>query len=187
MNIDNDSVSRRDQPGEANVNGGTGDVSATADPLAQAESKAAEYLDLLQRERASFVNYRRRMEQERAEWQQHAGGQLLKKLLPLVDDFERALAGAPSDDPWVAGVRLIERKLRNLLEQEGVTPVEAVGKPFDPNLHEAVAYEGGEGEDVVLEEFARGYKQRDRVLRPAMVKVGKRPASQDGQTQEGQA
>ena len=71
-------------------------------------------------------------------------------------------------------MRLINRKLHTLLEQEGVTPIEAVGQPFDPTLHEAIAYEeGGEGEDVVAEEFARGYRHKDRVLRHAVVKVGK--------------
>jgi molecular chaperone GrpE len=144
-------------------------------PLAQAEAKAAEYLDLLQRERANFINFRRRSEQERADAQQYATAQLLRKLLPVVDDFDRALQAAPTENAWVDGVRMINRKLHSLLEAEGVTAVESVGQPFDPALHEAIAYEdGGEGDDVVAEEFARGYRHKDKVLRHAVVKVGKR-------------
>jgi len=156
-------------PGEGETAGGGPD-----EELAAAEAKAAEYLDLLQRERANFINFRRRSEQERADAQQYATGQLLKKLLPVVDDFDRALQAAPGPDPWLEGVRMIDRKLHALLESEGVTPIEALGLPFDPALHEAVAYEqGGEGDDMVAEEFARGYRHKDRVLRHAMVRVGK--------------
>lgn len=148
------------------------------DALAQAQAQAAEYLDLLQRERASFINYRRRSELEQKEWQQYAGLQLIKKLLPVVDDFERALAQAPDPaaNPWVAGLTMINRKLRKILEDEGVTPIESLNQPFDPNLHEAVEYDSGEGEDIVVTELARGYRMRDRVIRPAMVRVGKREA-----------
>jgi molecular chaperone GrpE len=146
------------------------------DALAQAQAQAAEYLDLLQRERAGYINYRRRMEQEQKEWQQYAGLQVLKKLLPIVDDFERALAAAPDPaaNPWVAGLTMIDRKLHKLLEGEGVTPIEALNQPFDPNIHDAVEYEPGDGEDVVVNELARGYRMGDRVIRPAMVRVGKR-------------
>ena len=142
---------------------------------------AAEYLDALQRERAAFINYRRRTDQERAETVQYASANLLKKLLPIVDDFDRALAAIPEDErkknKWVAGVELISRKLHNVMEQEGVEPIDAAGQPFDPNLHEAVAFEDNaeagndKHEDTVSEVFSKGYKLRDRVLRPAMVKV----------------
>jgi molecular chaperone GrpE len=152
------------------------DAVPAEEALAQAQAQAAEYLDLLQRERASFVNYRRRSEQEQKEWQQYASLQLIKKLIPIVDDFERALAQAPApaENPWVAGLSMIDRKLRNLLENEGVTPIESLNQPFDPNIHEAVEYDSGDGEDIVVSELARGYKMRDRVIRPAMVRVGKR-------------
>jgi molecular chaperone GrpE len=179
--------------GEQNVNGGSSPVDSQAagaigdnpetatsleDALNRAQAQAAEYLDLLQRERANFINFRRRAEQERQETQQYATQQLIKKLLPVVDDFGRALAAAPDprENPWVTGLALIERKLTTLLENEGVTPIDALHQPFDPNLHEAVEYEGGEGEDVVVDELSRGYKMRDRVIRPAMVRVGKRNA-----------
>ena len=153
------------------TNGGAPAAAETA-----AQTQAAEYLDLLQRERANFINYRRRAEQERQEVQSYATAQLIKKLLPVVDDFERALAAAPdpATHPWVQGLALIERKLGALLESEGVTIIEALHHPFDPNLHEAVDYEAGEGEDIVADELTRGYRLRERVLRPAMVRVGKR-------------
>lgn len=141
---------------------------------------AAEYLEALQRERAAFINYRRRTDQERGETVAYANASLLKKLLPVVDDFDRALLAIPEHErkgkgsKWVEGIELIARKLHNLLEQEGVEPIEAKDQPFDPNLHEAVAFEEGDGsghEDTVSEVFSKGYKLRDRVLRPAMVKV----------------
>ena len=146
-----------------------------------ATNLAAEYLDALQRERANFINYRRRTEQERAETVQYATANLLKRLLPVVDDFDRALAAIPPEErvnnPWVEGVELIARKLHNILEQEGVEPIEALGQPFDPNLHEAVAFddnsEGGGHTDTVAEVYSKGYKLHDRVLRPAMVKVSR--------------
>jgi len=148
----------------------------------QQRDLAAEYLDALQRERASFINYRRRTDQERAELTQYATSNLLKKLLPVVDDFDRALAAIPAeerkDNRWVEGVELIARKLHAILEQEGVEPIEALGQPFDPNLHEAVAFEenpdgSGDHQDTVSDVFSKGYKLRDRVLRPAMVKVSR--------------
>lgn len=158
-----------------------GDGAAAQQPQAtepKAEKDmAAEYLEALQRERAAFINYRRRTDQERAETITYANAALLKKLLPVVDDFDRALAAIPEEatgTKWVEGVEIIARKLHNILEQEGVEPIEANGQTFDPNLHEAVAFEEGDGnghEDTVSEVFSKGYKHRDRVLRPAMVKV----------------
>ncbi|MDQ6693555.1 MAG: nucleotide exchange factor GrpE [Chloroflexota bacterium] len=139
---------------------------------------AAEYLDALQRERATFLNYKRRAEQDRDEAGQRATANLLRKLLPVVDDFDRAMQAIPEaereNSPWVKGVELIARKLHTLLDQEGVEAIEAQGQPFDPNLHEAVAFEEGGGDhqqDLVSEVFAKGYKHRDKVLRPAIVKV----------------
>lgn len=182
-----------DNPKEP-VEGANGAAEAAADPV-QAEASsgkvidgeerrdlAAEYLDALQRERASFINYKRRSEQERAETVQFAAANLLKRLLPVVDDFDRALAAIPAeereDNSWVEGVELIARKLHNILEQEGVEPIEALGQPFDPNLHEAVAFDdqaagSGEQVDTVAEVYSKGYKMKDRVIRPAMVKVSR--------------
>jgi molecular chaperone GrpE len=143
---------------------------------------AAEYLDALQRERANFINYRRRIDQEKAEQAQYATANLVKKLLPVVDDFDRALSAIPEQErkhnKWVAGIELIARKLHTILEQEGVEPIEALGQPFDPNLHEAVAFDDNttgdhDHTDTVAEVYSKGYKMKDRVIRPAMVKVSR--------------
>jgi molecular chaperone GrpE len=175
---------------DSGMGNGNGTVEATADtdnPKSKiqnpkSEDLAAEYLDALQRERAGFINYRRRTEQERSEMAQYAALSLIKKLLPVVDDFDRALASIPEkerkENKWVEGVELIARKLHNILEQEGVQPIEALGQPFDPNLHEAVAFEDNaesndKHEDTVSAVFSKGYKMHDRVIRPAMVKVSR--------------
>ncbi len=181
-----DNADMSNQNEAANVEDMVGDGNGQADSVdggdAQANDLAAQYLDALQRERASFINYKRRAEQERVETIQYAAASLLKNLLPVVDDFDRALAAIPEearkDNKWVEGVELIARKLHNLLEQEGVQPIEAQGQPFDPNLHEAVAFddktEGSDDhQDTVAEVFSKGYKLHDRVLRPAMVKVSR--------------
>jgi molecular chaperone GrpE len=132
-----------------------------------------------QRTQADFVNYRRRAEQERADLIRMAEAGLMSDLLPVLDDLERAIASLPSDLrglTWVDGVLLIERKLDALLEQHGLKPIEALGKEFDPNEHEAVLRDGDPGEaTTVTAELQRGYRLHDRVLRPTLVKVG--PAS----------
>ncbi len=180
---DVDKKSDLDMEEEVQVEENSGDgVESTSQEEAQVEQKrdlAAEYLDALQRERASFINYRRRVEQERADTFQYATSALIKKLLPVLDDFDRALAAIPEKErqgnKWVEGVELIDKKLHSIMEQEGVEPIEALGQPFDPNVHEAVAFDdnsaGGDNVDTVSEVFANGYKLHDRVIRPAIVKV----------------
>jgi molecular chaperone GrpE len=144
--------------------------------LAAAHAKAAEYLEHWQRSHADFANYRRRTEAERAEMAAFATLNLLTKLLPVVDDFDLALANVPAEaqgTAWVEGILAIRRKLLRLLEGEGVTPVEALGQPFDPNVHEAVVMDEGAREPhSVVAELRKGYRLRDRVLRPTLVKVG---------------
>lgn len=146
----------------------------------QVDDLAAQYLDALQRERASFINYRRRTEQEKAETVQYAIMNFIKKLLPIVDDFDRALASIPEAERkgnrWIEGVEMIDRKLHSMLEQEGVQVIDALGQPFDPTIHEAVAFEDkaqgkGDHSETVSDVFAKGYKLKERVIRPAMVKV----------------
>jgi molecular chaperone GrpE len=162
------------------------DPEVEASPLEQLEdlkSALATMLDDLQRSRAEFANYRRRMEQDQAQMRARATEGLLKKLLPVADDFDRALRAAPDDiraHPWHEGIRLVERKLWSVLENEGVRPIEAVGAPFDPSRHEAIMVdEDAAKADTVIEEFQRGYTQHDTVLRPSMVKVGAAPESVD--------
>jgi molecular chaperone GrpE len=146
--------------------------------LETARREAAENRAGWQRAAADFANYKRRSEQEREATLGLANEILLAKLLSVVDDFDRALAAMPKELEhlgWIEGLWLVERKLRALLESEGVTPIEALGKPFDPREHEAAIYEETDTapEGQVTAEIQRGYRIRDRVLRPALVKVAK--------------
>lgn len=146
--------------------------------LEEEQGKAADYLDRCQRALADHANFKRRSEQEKSDLAKFANSVLILKLLPILDDFERAVETIPKEMlklGWVEGILLIERKLRGAMEQEGLEPIEAVGKEFDPNLHDAVLYEEtGEGPtDKVVAELQKGYKLHDRVLRPTMVKVGR--------------
>ncbi|MDQ4036158.1 MAG: nucleotide exchange factor GrpE [Chloroflexota bacterium] len=131
------------------------------------------------RSAADFANYKRRTDEERMTLTQFSNAVLIGKLLGVLDDFDRALDNVPAEahDPWVEGVRLTERKLRNVLESEGVAPIEAVGQPFDPNLHEAVAHEetAEHRDNDVIGEVQRGYRLHDRVIRPSLVRVANNP------------
>lgn len=153
----------------------------TADELqariAQLEKEAADYKDQWLRAAADYKNFKRRVEQERADLIRNASAGLLLKLLPVVDDLDRATASAPpeiAETPWYGGFRLIPQKLHTVLESEGVTPIEALGQDFDPTQHEAVIYEeAADGQTgKVTAELQKGYKLHDKVLRPTMVKVG---------------
>jgi molecular chaperone GrpE len=152
----------------------------TAD-LAAATAKSDEYVAALQRERAEFANYRRRTTEEREAMLGLAGEDLIRKVLVLADDFDRAIEARPeaiAADPWVEGVVAIDRKLRALLESEGVSQIDAApGRPFDPREHEAIANVPGTGraEGEIVEEIRRGYRLRDRVVRPALVAVAAAP------------
>ena len=146
--------------------------------LARAEKEAAEAKAGWQRTAADLQNYRRRTEQERAERLGLASDSLLLKVVALADDFDLAVEHVPADaqdSPWVQGVVAIDRKLRQLLESEGVTTMESVGRPFDPREHEAIAHEDATDvpDGTVLRELQRGYRIRDRVLRPALVAVAR--------------
>jgi molecular chaperone GrpE len=147
--------------------------------LALARERADQNLSNWQRAAADFSNYKRRVEEDKAATGQFANAILLGRLLAVLDDYDRALDNVPPDthDAWVEGIRLVERKLRGLLESEGVTPIEAVGKPFDPNLHEAVVHEDTteHPDNTVIDEVQRGYLLHDRVLRPALVRVANNP------------
>lgn len=131
-----------------------------------------------QRSAADLSNYRKRAEQERSELVKNAYADLLRRMLPVVDDMERAWKTLPSElaaVPWVEGMRLIERKLHTLLEQDGVIAYDSLGQDFDPAFHDAIIMEDTEPEDdgKVVGEILKGYRWQDRVLRPAMVKVGR--------------
>jgi len=141
--------------------------------LAEAQSQAAEYKDGWQRSVADFQNYRRRVDAEKAETYQVAIGSIIKRYLPILDDMERALAARPDGLPWADGVELIYRKLQSILETEGVKRIEADGKMFDPNFHEAILQEPSEGHKSgqIIAVVQNGYMLGERVIRPAMVRV----------------
>ncbi len=149
----------------------------SVDPAEDLRRERDDYYDRWVRKAAEFDNYRRRVERERREQADQAVVDLLQELLLVVDDFDRALTVDPGDDPnaYRKGVELIHSKLHDLLKKHRVTPIEALGADFDPNVHQAVLHESSpdhrEGE--VIGELRRGYMMGDRLLRPAMVKVAK--------------
>ncbi len=150
--------------------------------LEETRRSDAEHRNNWHRSAADFANYKRRSDEERATLTQFANAVLIGKLLAVLDDFDRALENVPAEahDPWVEGVRLTERKLRNVLESEGVVAIEAVGQPFDPNLHEAVVHEdtADHPDNQVIGELQRGYRLHDRVIRPSLVRVANNPKEQ---------
>jgi len=157
------------------------DIEQLKGELAASQAKADEFLAALQRERAEFTNYRRRTSEEREAMLGLAGEDLIRKVLVLADDFDRAIEAQPAElagDAWVEGVTAIDRKLRALLESEGVSQIDASpGRPFDPREHEAIASVPGTGRNDgdIVEEIRRGYRLRDRVVRPALVAVAANP------------
>jgi molecular chaperone GrpE len=150
------------------------DIETLKKLLAETQAKAEANLAGWQRAQADFINYKRRSEQEREELAQLANSVLILSLLPVLDDFERAFVSIPpklEKMSWMDGIKLVERKLWASLEAQGLSPIKALGEPFDPNLHEAVRQDNGK-EGIVIEEVQKGYNLHDRVIRPAMVVVG---------------
>jgi molecular chaperone GrpE len=170
-----DSEEERDVAPEAEIDTEATEEAGTLEQaLAEEKKKAEEYLASWQRTQADFINYKRRTEQERQELASYANASLVLKLLPVLDDLERAIEHIPpdyADHDWVEGVKLVERKFKSILEEQGVKPMKALGEPFDPALHEAIRQASGE-EGIVLEEFQKGYTLNDKLLRPARVVVG---------------
>lgn len=145
--------------------------------LKEAKQIADEAQDQALRAQAEMQNFRRRKEREASERAAQANARLLKELLPIIDDFERAFANvpdtvSPEEAAWLEGFQLIQRKLRTLLDREGITAIDATGA-FDPTVHEAVSVE--DSDDVpsgeIIAEVQRGYKLHDKVLRPSYVRV----------------
>ena len=175
------------------------ELAALRQELEETKAKEAEYLDGWQRARAELANARKRFERERLQAYDNARADVLIQLLPLADDFERALDTLPdnlSSLTWIEGITLVQRKLQLLLEQASVTPIEAVGQEFDPFSHEAVTHEPSETVPAghVIAELQKGYKMGDRVLRPTVVRVSAgtlpEPEAEDseaGQVTEGTA
>jgi molecular chaperone GrpE len=161
-------------------------TSVDSDALAEARAQAQDYLSHLQRVQADFINYRGRIEQERVEARRFSNAELIKRILPILDDLDRAEANRPDgqgDSPearWAEGVLQTVRKLEKSLAAEGVTRIEAVGREFDPSEHEAVMQQetAPDMAGKVVSEAQTGYRLHDRVLRPAMVVVGKAATEQ---------
>ena len=171
--VESSTVDEQEQPREEQS-----ELEALESELEEVKAQAAEYLDGWQRAQAEFSNYKKRQETERVQMQSRVTADVLRKILPVVDDFERALATMPDDlsqSTWSEGVRLIKAKLDTILDSEGVKPIETDGQMFNPIYHEAVTYEEAEGyeEGQIVGEVQRGYMLDERVLRPALVRVAK--------------
>src|SRR6188508_3356833 len=153
------------------------ELEAAREEAAATKSQADDYLTALQRERAEFLNFKRRTAEERQRDLGLASDDLIRKVLAVADDFDRAIDARPvelADNAWAEGIAAIDRKLGALLDSEGVSQIDAApGRPFDPREHEAIANVPGTGrpEGEIVEQIRRGYRLRDRVLRPALVAV----------------
>lgn len=150
-------------------------LTADRDRLA---AEKAELHDRLLRRQADFDNFRKRAERDRSDFLQYAGMEFAREILPIVDDFDRALKIETTDANYAKGVELINGRMHETLKKMGLEPMDTVGKTFDPNLHQAVErVETGEAEDqTILAEFQKGYTFKGKLLRPAMVKVAVRPS-----------
>lgn len=139
----------------------------------KSEQKVEELTDRLKRTMAEFDNFRKRTEKEKSSMYIIGAKEIVEKILPVVDNFERGLAQAPEDDPFAEGMKMIYKQMMTAFDEMGVKPIEAVGKEFDPNLHNAVMHVEDEsvGENIVVEEFQKGYTYKDLVVRHSMVKV----------------
>ncbi len=156
------------------------DIETLQQALAEEKEKAEKYLSNWQRCQADFVNYKQRAEQEKGEVIEFANRALICNMLAIIDDLERALASIPAElheSSWTEGIKLIYNKLKSTLAAQGLTEIEAKGEPFDPHLHEAVMQQEGD-EGMVIEETQKGYKFREKVIRPSLVIIGKGKAKE---------
>jgi molecular chaperone GrpE len=154
-----------------------GQLSAVTAERDQLLTEKADLQDRLRRSLADFDNARKRFEQQRSDFLQFAATDLVRNLLPVLDDFERALKVERADQNFAKGIELIYQRFADTLKRMGLEPFDSSGKPFDPNLHQAVErVESRDHEDqTVLAEFQRGYNFKGKLLRPAMVKVAVKP------------
>jgi molecular chaperone GrpE len=166
-----------ERPSESAGSTGAGEASGPATELQKLKAERDSLLDRLARAQAEFENARRRASKEQQEFRDYAGADAIKPLLPVIDSLERALQVRSEPGDFRSGVELIYKQLQDALAKLGVRAIPAKGEPFDPHVHEAI--EMVETSDVpdheVVEELQRGYKFKDRLLRPAMVKVAKNP------------
>ena len=149
------------------------EIDALKRQLEETEAKLTETVDGWQRSMADFQNYKRRVERDNEMVKTSMKGELIKKVLPVLDDLERALQNRPADDAWANGIELVTRKFQNILDADGVKRIEAKGAAFDPAFHEAISHEpSGEVESGhVIDVVQNGYMLGERVIRPALVRV----------------
>jgi molecular chaperone GrpE len=149
------------------------EIDALNKRLAEAESKTFEYKDSWLRSQAEFQNYRKRIERDNELTYISLKGDIIKKILPVLDDLERALQNRSAGDAWANGIELVARKFQNILESEGLKRIEALGAEFDPNFHEAISHEPADGvkSGHVIGVVQNGYMLGERVIRPALVRV----------------
>jgi len=150
------------------------DIESLQQALAEEKEKAENYLVNWQRSQADLENYIKRAEQEKSETVEFANTILILDLLPILDDFERALVSLPvelDEQNWTEGIKLIYNKLKAILETQGLAEIKAKGEYFDPYFHEAAGQLEGE-EGIIIEEIRKGYRFRGKLLRPSMVMVG---------------
>ncbi|HXF85037.1 MAG TPA: nucleotide exchange factor GrpE [Anaerolineales bacterium] len=149
------------------------EIEALKKQIEEAEARASEYKDGWLRSQAEFQNYKKRIERDNEMMYLSMKGDIIKKVLPVLDDLERALQNRPANDPWADGIELIVRKMQSILEAEGVKRIEAEGAEFDPNFHEAISHEPVDGMSSgrIIEVVQNGYMLGERVIRPALVRV----------------
>ncbi|MDD7463668.1 MAG: nucleotide exchange factor GrpE [Anaerococcus sp.] len=151
-------------------------VDENGDPCEKSSpDQSNEYLDKYQRLLADFNNYKRREEKAKAEFKSYAAGSLIEKLLPVLDNFDRALKDCDEEDPFVQGIVMTRNELWKVLENEGLSEIPSDNEEFDPNFHQAFMTEESDEveENHIIETFQKGYKLKDKVIRPSMVKVSK--------------
>ena len=156
-----------------NVEQLSAEIEALKRQVEEAEAKLAENVQGWQRSMADFQNYKKRIERDNEMNYASMKGDILKKVLPALDDLERALQNRPAEDAWANGIELVTRKLQNILSSEGLKRIEAEGLPFDPNFHEAISHEHNEDFESgqVIAVVQNGYMLGERVIRPALVRV----------------
>ena len=149
------------------------ELDALKKQLEETESRANEFRDSWMRSQAEFQNYKKRLDRDNELKYISMKGDIVKKVLPVLDDLERALQNRPADDAWANGIELIARKLQNVLDSEGIKRIEAEGVEFDPNFHEAISHEPADGvkSGFVIAVVQNGYTLGERVIRPALVRV----------------
>jgi molecular chaperone GrpE len=150
------------------------DIETLQQALAEEKEKAEKYLANWQRSQADLENYIKRAEQEKLEIVEFANSMLILDLLPILDDFERALASVPvelDEQNWTKGIKLVYNNLKAVLETQGLAEIKAKGEYFDPYFHEAAGQVGGE-EGIIIEEIRKGYMFKGKLLRPSMVMIG---------------